>query len=129
MKIKLQNILEIEKVLEEIAFDNNIKGKYAIKLLKNLENLKAETDRFEKVRIRILEKYCDKDEDNKPIIENNSYVFNNENSKTEMAKEINELLIGETSIDIEEIPFSAIENINISMAQLSQIKDIINMEE
>lgn len=129
MKLKLQNILEIEKVLEEIAFDNNIKGKYAIKLLKNLENLKAETDRFEKVRIRILEKYCDKDEDNKPIIENNSYIFNNENSKTEMVKEVNELLIGEISIDIEEIPFSAIENINISMAQLSQIKDIINMEE
>lgn len=129
MKLNIQNIIEAEKVLESIAFDENIKGRYAIKLLKNLEVLKKEVDRFDKLREPIIKRYCDKDEKGEPIIENNSYIFNNEKNKIKMFEEINELLIAEINLDIEIIEFSAIENINISMAHLSQIRFMLNMEE
>lgn len=129
MKLNIKTILEAEKVLESKAFDTNIKGHYALKLLKNLENLKKEVDRFDKLREPILIKYCDKDNESNPIITNNSYTFTNENNRKAMLEDMNELLIGELEVDIEIINIDAIENIDISIAELSQIKFMLNMEE
>lgn len=129
MKLDIKTILEAERVLESKAFDTNIKGRYALKLLKNLENLKKEVDRFDKLREPILIKYCDKDNENNPIITNNSYTFTNEDNRKAMLKDMNELLIGELEVDIEIINIDAIENIDISVAELSQIKFMLDMEE
>lgn len=129
MKLNIRTIIDAENVLEDIAFDDNIKGRYAMKLLKNLENLKKEVDRFDKLREPILLKYCDRDENNNPIIENNSYIFTNIDNRQKMLEDMNELLIGELDVDIELIEFNAIENINISIAQLSQIKFMLETEE
>lgn len=129
MELNIRDIVDAEKVLETIAFDKNIKGRYSLKLLKNFENLKKEVDRFDSVREPILIKYCDKDEKNKPIIEDNHYLFSNTENREKMAKELNELLLGAVNVDIDLISPLAFEDVNISIAQLSQIRFMLEMEE
>lgn len=129
MILTIKNILELENGIEKIAFDNNIKGKYSIKLLRNLEILKKETENVDKVRTQILKKYCDKNDGGEPIIEDNNYVFTNDNNKEKAFEELNELFLEEVDVNLEKIDMAALDEANVSVALLSQLKTILNMEE
>lgn len=128
MELNIQEVLEAAHVLEKIAFDVNIKGRYALKLLKNLDKLKEEIERLDKLRLPIINKYCDKDKNGEPIITNNSYSFTNTNNRQKMINEINELFAETIEVPIEKIDMEAIENVNISMAQISQIRFMLKLE-
>ena len=129
MELKIFKIIEASQLLEKLAFNTNIKGKYSFKLLKNLENLLKEIERFEKLREPLIKEYCDKDDKGNPIIKNDNYQFSDKEKEKKLVDKLNEILNSTTEVNIEMIDSEAFDDVDISIAQLSQIYFMIKQEE
>lgn len=119
---------EIYNILEKIsqAFSNNENIYFPAKLnyivQKNYQILKNIVDDVEKIRIQTAEKYGTKD------LENNRYIIPKENLKT-AEKEIDDLLKIEQEVFIKKIKYSMLDDIELTMAQMSAIMFMIEEDE
>lgn len=80
---------------------------YAIQ--KNAKTIEAALKAYDETRKSLLEKYAKKDDEGKPIIENNEYTIENaENWNADMT----ELLTTETEVDIHKVSFDEFEKLD-----------------
>lgn len=85
----------------------------ASKMTKNITAVETAISEYEKTRISIVESLCEKDENEKPVTENNNYKFSEEGLK-EFNHKLNELLNSEITLEIKVINESEIEKLEIN---------------
>lgn len=122
MKITNKQIVEsrgaIQKVLNQ---DLSVRSQF--KLNKNVSELNKVISIYEDSRQKIIEKYCDKNEEGKPLIENGCYVFKEKNE--EFNKDFNDLNDIENEVEIETMTLDELEDIKLNNAEFNAIKFLI----
>lgn len=119
MKVKLTN-KEIIAILNNSNFITSrplpIKASYAIS--KNINKLNKEIEVYESERMKLINKYAEKDDAGELIIEDGKYKINNIN---EFNKESNELLSFENELEIHMIDIEVLENEIFTPSELDAI--------
>lgn len=108
IKVKFRHLEAIYKGINELN-DCKMQFKTKLKLRDIQEKLEKETEWFEKQRLELLNTYSKKNEEGKPIIENNNYVLDNSD---EFIRRFEELL--NTEFDIQPLECELIENLELS---------------
>jgi hypothetical protein len=154
IKIKRGKLLSSKDNLENLSKTKN--KKFAIKLYKILQKIEQEREMITKItendvefktlvqnfnneRVEILKNFSKKNEKGEPVIENNSFTFENDEIKAKAIAEVSELLKKEEyknleseeekqRKEIEEILDEEIE-INIDIITEEELPDGISMEE
>ncbi len=110
MKLSNERIVNDANVLGAISQKNlPIKVSYAI--AKNIAKIEAEIKVYNKERQKLIEKYSVKDEEGKPLIEDNSIKIAPENIEN-WNRDIKELLAIENEVDIHKIQLHTLINSN-----------------
>lgn len=110
MKLSNERIVNDANVLGAISQKNlPIKVSYAI--AKNIAKIEAEIKVYNKERQKLIEKYSVKDEEGKPLIEDNSIKIAPEHIE-DWNRDIKELLEIENEIDIHKIQLHTLINSN-----------------
>lgn len=84
-----------------------VKLSYAIS--KNSKLFLAEYETVTKERQKVLERDCLRNDDGSPVITDNSYTYENEDTKRTAIDEVTELLQTETDIEVMKVPIAVLE--------------------
>ena len=84
---------------------------------------------YTKLKQKIIEELCDKEEDGKPRIVNGQYVFTN--NAQDVAERLNGLYSQERSVDVNKVRItdSSLENLPLSSRDLTILKSVIEIVE
>jgi len=147
----LLNAIESVKTIKDVKFayalvKNKKRIKEEIELLKEATKVSDKLQEYEKKRIMLCKQYCEKDDNKKPIIKNNSYcgLDNNKNFNEEIKKlreeykeeldnrekqieDYNKLLEEKVEIDFYKISLKNIPQ-DISAEQLEPLMILVNEE-
>lgn len=114
MKLSNERIVNDANVLGVISQKNlPIKVSYAI--AKNISKIEAEIKVYNKERQKLIEKYSVKDEEGKPLIEDNSVKIAQENVE-DWNRDIKELLAIENEVDIHKFHIDELINSKCDMS-------------
>lgn len=113
MKLSNERIVNDANVLGAIS-QKNLPIKVSYTIAKNIAKIEAEIKVYNKERQKLIEKYSVKDEEGKPLIEDNSVKIAPENVE-EWNSDIKELLAIENEVDIHKFYISELENSNCTM--------------
>lgn len=128
MKLRLNEIAEIYKlktIINQIMFDYDSRRK-----LKRLyESFEKEIKFIIEEEQTLIQKYAKKDKEDKPLIKDNFYVFENRNNENDFRKKISELHNLEIEIEYEKINLTEEQQkgLNISIYQENLLNLILNL--
>lgn len=128
MKLRLNEIAEIYKlktIINQITFDYDSRRK-----LKRLyESFEKEIKFIIEEEQTLIQKYAKKDKEDKPLIKDNFYVFENRNNENDFRKKISELHNLEIEIEYEKITLTDEQQklLNISIHQENLLNLILNL--
>lgn len=105
MNIKNKEIITIYKGISTIK-SKHLPVRVGFAINKNLSALNGVAQIYEEERRKILDKYCEKDENGQLLTKNNEFVISD---KEMYASEINDLLNIENDVDIHTISISDLE--------------------
>jgi hypothetical protein len=129
MKLRLNEIAEIYKlktIINQIMFDYDSRRK-----LKRLyESFEKEIKFIIEEEQTLIQKYAKKDKEDKPLIKDNFYVFENRDNENDFRKKINELHNLEIDIEYEKINLTEEQQkgLNISIYQENLLNLILNLD-
>lgn len=113
MKITYQRLIdELAPGLQELA-QKPTSTKVAYNVAKSIKAAQEAIEVFNSAKKNIIESLCKKDDKGKPVLENNSYVFEGDNQIEAQAK-LAELV--KTEIDVDLFP--------ITINDIEQMKDV-----
>jgi hypothetical protein len=123
--IKLSNRKIVEDVNTlSILAQKKLPVKAGFAIAKNLNKIEGILNAYNKERQKLIDRYCEKDEDGKAKVENNSYAIKEE-SKDDFNKESEELLDIENEIEIHKFKLETLDNTEISIVELQAIEYMI----
>ena len=129
IRIKLGNTQRVLDVLNNVA-QQRLPVSIALKLQKLGAAVVVEHKHFEKLRLKICNDLCDKDEKGEPILDKGSdgkglamYTFNQ--NKEEFEKQFNDLLNQDIEIDFKPIPASALDSAKITTHEVGMLKPFL----
>ena len=122
MKVKnIQLVNSIGVLNKLLTCELNIKTQF--NLDKNVKEIDKILESYNASRKKLIEKYCDKDEENKPLIINNQYTF--KENLDEFNKEFNELNSIENDIKIIKFSIDELEGVKVNSTELASINYMI----
>jgi hypothetical protein len=121
MKMNLQAIFQVSNVIGGIKPDE-VSFKLYYRLCKISKKFQSLSGLYADLRQAIVTKNAKKDKDDKPIIVGQSYEFED---VEKLRKEMNELNDKEEEIEFEKIPESLAKELNIPVAQMAWLMEII----
>ena len=122
MKVKnIQLVNSIATLNKLLTCELNIKTQF--NLDKNVKEIDKILESYNASRKKLIEKYCDKDEEGKPKIINNQYTF--KENLDEFNKEFNELNSIENDINIIKFSIDELEGVKVNSTELASINYMI----
>lgn len=110
MRIKNSNLLSAVHPLQELL-KQDLPVSVGWPITKAVKKLNENIATFHEYRSKIVEKYCKKDDNGKPITKDGQYVF--ECEMTEMNAEIKQLLDQESEVAIDPVSVAAFGDVKI----------------
>jgi len=152
--MKNKDLFRLYQGLNDVSYFNGVKFAYSV--VKNKKLIEAEIKTFEEVikpteefqkyeqkRVETCEKYCERQEDGKPVVENNAYKIIDKISfdkeleqlktdsqemldyREQQLKEYNELLDEDTKLELVKVSVDNLPN-GITSSQIESIYEIID---
>ena len=122
MKLTNKQIVESRVAIQKVL-SQDLSVRTQFKLNKNVSELNKVISIYEDGRQKIIEKYCDKDKEGNPIIENGCYIFKEKNEQ--FNKDFNDLNDIENEVEIETMTLDELEDIKLNNAEFNAIKFLI----
>ena len=122
MKLTNKQIVESRVAIQKVL-SNDLSIRTQFKLNKNVAELNNVISIYEGSRQKLIEKYCDKDKEGKPIIVNGCYTFKEKNE--EFNKDFNDLNDIENEINIEQLTLDELDGVKLNNAEFNAIKFLI----
>ena len=124
MKLTNSILLNSTKVLS-ILSQKQLPIKVSFIIARNVSKIDAELKIYNDERQKLILKYCEKDENDKIVEDDNKQIKLKDECKEEWSKDIQELLSIENEVDIVKFSIDKIEGINISPSEIMQISYMI----
>lgn len=110
MTIKYNELIAVSDIINGLM-DKNMPIVIGHKIQRNFKKIKEALDEFEQSRMKLVDKYANKDENGKPIIVGNRFDIPD---KSLFDDEYNELLNAEIDIPFDTISFTAVSDMEAS---------------
>ena len=126
MKLSNEKILNTINVLGNLN-NTQLPIKLAYAISKNINKIDIELKTYNDEKVKLINKYAEKDKEGKVISDEHGHIIIEEKHKEDWNNDISELLSIENEIDIHKIQLDDLlnANYNISPAELSMIDFII----
>lgn len=122
MKITLKELKMAEIALNKVFSTSFTNVKLAYSIMKTSKKVRSELEIIEEMRRKLLDKYVDKDKEGKPIVKNDNFQITNQK---DLDKEWFDFLNTEIELDVWFIPLEALEEVKLSILELTTIEKFI----
>ncbi len=127
--IKLGNVKPVMDIMN-LMMGSKLPVSTAYNVSKLARKLLQELKHYDELRVRICEKYCDKDENGKPAKEKTEAgeVYKFTENKTEFDKEMSELFDQDVEFDVRPLPVYALDGAELTPLQVNFISPFLQEE-
>lgn len=124
IKVTLNEILNAIPVFNELS-NRNFKSSTSFKIARMINTLNKEIEVFNTEREKLIEKYCEKDDNNFPVITETGMVKIKENFIEECNKELKELLKVEIEMNLDKMNEEVFEEAELTPNQVMMIMSFV----
>ena len=110
MNIKLGNLIKSRKTCNELKNLKGLDSITAYRIAKNIQEIQKELSIFDEQNVNLLNKYCERDKDNKPVIKE-GLVSIADCNKEIYKNELKLLFEEDVEIKIKKISLKSISNV------------------
>lgn len=128
MEIKLGILVNSKKTLLKLNNTEGLDSVTAYRILKNSYAIDKELKFYDTQRAKLIHKYCERDQDGKPVVKNGYYTIKNE-FKDKYETEISNLFNENVEVQINKISIESLFKIGLSPAQIGTIEFMLTSEE
>ena len=128
IKLKLGELLNSVEVLQKLA-SKELKAKPAWQTSRILKAAEKEIQEFNDTRMKLINKYGEKDEQGELITDDNGNCKIIADDTIEFSNQLNELINTEIEINSNKINIEDIENIDFTPAEMAQLENFIEFGE
>lgn len=128
MEIKLGKLIKGRKALNKIINAEGLEAITAYKIAKNSQEIFKELSLYDEQNANLLNKYCERDENNKPII-NNGFVSISDLNKKDYETELKGLFKEEVEISIKKISLESISDVGLTPAEILSLEYMLDVDE
>lgn len=118
------SLIALKPILQQVA-NIEMPARESFRILRMLKNIDREYEIIEATQRKILDTYCQKDENGNYVLDENSNLLIKPECITTFNEEMNSLLITKISLDSDKLNLSSLEKINLSPNQLLKLEDFI----
>ena len=128
MKVTIKEILEGQDTLQKLSHQP-LPGRAAFQIGRLLKKLEEVLASYNEVRVKLIEKYANKNEDGTfEVNDNNEYQFTAENMQAYIS-EINNVIADEVEVEAKPINFKDIEKLEFTAAEMTFLEPFLMFEE
>ena len=128
MKVTIREILEGQDTLQKLSHQP-LPGRAAFQIGRLLKKLEEVLASYNEVRVKLIEKYANKNEDGTfEVNDNNEYQFTAENMQAYVS-EINNVIADEVEVEAKPINFKDIEKLEFTAAEMTFLEPFLMFEE
>lgn len=128
MKVTVREILEGQDTLQKLSHQP-LPGRAAFQIGRLLKKLEEVLASYNEVRVQLIEKYANKNEDGTfEVNDNNEYQFTAENMQAYVS-EINNVIADEVEVEARPINFKDIEKLEFTAAEMTFLEPFLMFEE
>lgn len=128
MKIKLGQLENNIRTINCLG-EKKLPVKLSYALNKNVKKLIEEYELMNDQRVKILEKDCVRDKENKPVLDDkNAYTYPDEATKNSMLKDLQELFDTEIDVDIFKINYETLEMCDNEKFDILTLREISELD-
>ena len=128
MKVTIKEILEGQDTLQKLSHQP-LPGRAAFQIGRLLKKLEEVLASYNEVRVKLIEKYANKNEDGTfEVNDNNEYQFTAENMQAYVS-EINNVIADEVEVEAKPINFKDIEKLEFTAAETTFLEPFLMFEE
>lgn len=121
ISVNLNDIINASDTFSTIM-QQSFKGSLAFKIARLARELNKEMETFNDARRKILEKYCELDENGQLIVSEDGNVKVKPNETANLNNEFNALVSTEVEINADKLPMSAIDEFDITPQQMLNLE-------
>ena len=128
MLIKLGLIVKSRNALIKLNNTEGLDSITAYRILKNSNAIDKELKIYDEHQTKLVNKYCDKSEDGKPLVENGGFKVTGKNYE-KYVEELESIFNEDVDISIKRISIESIMNAGLSPAQFVSIEYMLETED
>ena len=128
MLIKLGLIVKSRNALIKLNNTEGLDSITAYRILKNSNAIDKELKIYDEHQTKLVNKYCDKSEDGKPLVENGGFKVTGKNYE-KYVEELESIFNEDVDISIKRISIESIINAGLSPAQIGSIEYMLETED
>lgn len=120
MEVKLSALLESREALVKLNHTEGLDSVTAYRILKNINEVDKELKIYDEERVKLLNTYCQKDENNKPIVKDGFFVLGENLHKYH--SELTNILDEIVEMPLKLVSIESISKAGLSPAQIGTIE-------
>lgn len=128
MLIKLGLLVKSINALIKLNNTEGLDSITAYRILKNSNAIDKELKIYDEHQTKLVNKYCDKSEDGKPLVENGGFKVTGKNYE-KYVEELESIFNEDVDISIKRISIESIMNAGLSPAQIGSIEYMLETED
>ena len=128
MNVKLGNLIKSRKTFNELKNLKGLDSITAYRIAKNIQEIQKELSIFDEQSVNLLNKYCERDKDNKPVIKD-GLVSIADCNKEIYKNELKLLFEEDVEIKIKKISLKSISNVGLTPAEILSLEYMLDVEE
>lgn len=128
MNVKLGNLIKSRKAFNELKNLKGLDSITAYRIAKNIQEIQKELSIFDEQSVNLLNKYCERDKDNKPVIKE-GLVSIADCNKEIYKNELKLLFEEDVEIKIKKISLKSISNVGLTPAEILSLEYMLDVEE
>lgn len=128
IKIKLSALLDSTAILQKLV-NTDLKAKLAWQVARLIKAVDKEIADFNDARMKLIQKYGEKDENDKLITDESGNCKIPDNFISQFSAELNELINTEVEISGNKIRIDELENVNFTPGEINNLEAFIEFDE
>ena len=128
MNLKVSDLLNATETLQKLA-QKELKAKLALSIARVLKEAEREIQNFNEVRMNLIEKYGEKDENDKLITDEDGQCKIIPSNVDTFSKELNDLISTELEINAKKIKLEDLEDLDFTPTEMAVLDPFIEDEE
>lgn len=128
IKLTINELLNSTEILQKIA-SKELKARLALEIARMLKSAEKEIQDFNDVRMKLITKYGEKDENGELITDEKGNCKIVQDERVNFANELNDLVATEVEINANKIKLEQIENLDFTPAEMSILEPFLEMDE
>lgn len=128
IKIKMSDLLNSTEVLQKLA-QKELKARMALAIARVLKEAEREMTNFNEVRMNLIKKYGEKDENGELITDDKGNCKILQEGLETFTKELNDLVEMEVEINANKLKLDDLETLDFTPSEMAGLEAFIDMDE